>query len=94
MLVELLERAVDVERIKLVARHPVGEQREDYAARRVADAQAAGAGKFLDVPEIRPRSRAAVGKLVAAIAEIGALNIRRDAVAVGDDRVRAAARPC
>src|SRR5205807_7328750 len=31
-LVELLEGAVDVERIKLIARHAVGEQREDQRA--------------------------------------------------------------
>src|SRR3974390_2364867 len=59
--VELPECALDVEGVERIARHPVGEQRENHAARRVADAQAPAARKLLDIPEIPPRSRAAIG---------------------------------
>src|SRR5262249_10800460 len=59
-LVELLERAVEVERIEVFTRHPVGQKREDQRARRIADAQAAGAGEFLYVPEVGPALRPAI----------------------------------
>src|SRR5579871_4593690 len=67
-LVELLEGAVEIERIELVERHAVGDQREDAGARRIAEAERTRAREFLDVPEIGPRLRAAVRIFVGAVA--------------------------
>jgi len=52
-LVELPEGAVEVERVDLVGRHAVGQEREHQRARR-AVVERARAGKLLDVLEIRP----------------------------------------
>src|SRR5204863_3168279 len=66
--VEHLEGSLDIERIELVPRHSVREQGENHVARGIVDAQRARTGKFLNIPEVGPRSRAGVGKLVRAIA--------------------------
>src|SRR5262245_57307889 len=87
-LVELPERAPDVERIKPIHRHTVGDQRKNQRARGIVDAQAAAAREFLDVLEIDPASGAATGEFVGAVAKIRALNVGGDAVAVGDDGFR------
>ncbi len=84
-LVELLEGAVEVHGIDLVGRHAVGEQRVGDRARPVIE-QAARAREFLDVPEIRPGPRAAVRKLVAAVAQVGAERAIGDAI--GEHGVR------
>src|SRR5262249_60601419 len=87
-LIELLERAVDIQWIEPMGAYAVSEQGKNQRARRMVDAQAAGAGECLDVPEIGPALGAAVGEFVAAIAKVRALNVGCDAVTVGDDRLR------
>src|SRR5207344_1063175 len=86
-LVELVEGAVDVEGVELIARDPVGEQREDQRSGRIAQAQAAVARESLDVPEIRPRPGTAVAIFVTAIAKGRADNILRDAIPIGDNGI-------
>src|SRR5262249_47002890 len=86
-LVELLERAVDVQRIESIGRHAVREQGKNQRARGIIDAQAARARELLDVPEVCPAPGTAVGEFVAAMAKVRALNVGGDAVTVGDDRL-------
>ena len=66
-LVEFLESAVEVDRIDLVHRHAIGDQREFEIVRRVV-AHGARAGEFLDVPPVGP----ALG-LVAVLEDVGAV---------------------
>src|SRR5947209_8618996 len=81
-LLELLEGAVEVQWIKPIRRHAVGEQGKDQGAGRIADAQAAPAGKFLHVPEVGPALGSSIGKLVTAIAKVGSLNVGCNAMTI------------
>ena len=78
-LAHLAEGAVEIHGIELVDRHAVGQQREGEAGEGPVE-QAARAGESLDVPEVGPALRSAVGELVLAIDQIGAERIAGDAV--------------
>src|SRR5262249_57889850 len=84
-LIELLERAVDIQWIESIGGHAVSEQGKNQRARRIVDAQAAGARESLDIPEVDPALGTAVGGFVAAIAEGRALNGGGDALTRGGD---------
>ena len=84
-LAHLAEGAVEVHGIELVDRHPVGQQGEGEAGEGTVE-QAARAWESLDVPEVGPALRPAVGEFVLAIDQIGAERIAGDAVFAHDVR--------
>ncbi len=92
--VERLETALDIERIQLVGRDTVPQQR-DIERLRNAGAQAAPAGKALDIPELNEIGRMfAVGKALRVPADpAGVCVVRQVVVADRDIDVAEVDRP-
>src|SRR5690606_35103973 len=89
-LLHLLERAINVQRVELVQRNAICQEREFEVVDR-GIAQRAGAGELLDVPELGPARRTWLrGIMFGMVPKDGRINPAGYDKFVGLDRLRMA----